>query len=311
MKVLVAGGAGFIGSHLIDALLERGDEVACIDNFSIGTRNNIAHLNDHVNFAFYEMDLNNRDALTRVFKEYDFEYVYHLAANSDIQASAEDPGIEYLSTYSTTFNILECMRELQVKKLFFASTSAIYGDMMGVKANESTGNLSPISYYGAAKLGAEGLIHAYSYMNDMQALIFRFPNVVGPRLTHGAIFDFIARLRKDSSHLKVLGDGAQTKPYMHVSDLVDGILHFANTDAGVSIYNIGVETQTSVAHIAEIVIDRMGLTGIPVDYTGERGGWRGDVPVFAYDLTKIHNAGWRASMTSDEAVERTVEEELR
>lgn len=147
----------------------------------------------------------------------------------------------------------------------------------------------------------------YAYMNDLEVLVFRFPNVIGPRLTHGVIFDFVKRLKANPSHLRILGDGTQTKPYIYVLDLVDAIMHFKDAGKGVTLYNVGVETQSSVKRIAEIVCEKMGLTGIPFEYTGGRGGWKGDVPVFAYNLDKIHAAGWSTSMTSDEAVAKTVE----
>lgn len=310
MKVLVAGGAGFIGSHLIDNLLAEGNTVVCIDNFFIGTKKNIEHLKENPNFIFYEQDLCDLDALDAVFKKEKFEYVFHMAANSDIQASAQNPQIEYHNTYTTTFNILECMRRNDVKRLFFASTSAVYGEKMGTEVGENTTPLEPISYYGAAKLGSEGLISAYSYMNDFSVLIFRFPNVIGPRLTHGVIFDFVKRLKEDPTQLRILGDGTQSKPYMHVYDLVKGIMQFKDVEKGITLYNIGVETQTSVTRIADIICEKMGLTGIPYNYTGGRGGWKGDVPVFAYDLSKIHAAGWKATYTSDETVAHTVEQVL-
>lgn len=308
MKVLVAGGAGFIGSHLIDRLLEEGHIVVCIDNFFIGTKRNIEHLNKHPRFTFYEQDLCDFENLNDVFAKEDFDYVYHLAANSDIQASAKNPVIEYKNTYTTTFNLLECMRQYEVKKLFFASTSALYGEKMGVEVSENSTPLEPISYYGAAKLGSEGLISAYSYMNDFKVLILRFPNVIGSRLTHGVIFDFVKRLKENSAYLTILGDGTQSKPYMYIDDLVNGIIQFGNVQKGVETYNIGVNTQTTVTEIANIVCKKMGLAGIPYNYTGGRGGWKGDVPVFAYDLSKIHEAGWKAQYTSDEAVAKTVEQ---
>lgn len=307
MKALVAGGAGFIGSHLIDALLVEGHEVVCIDNFFIGTRQNIKHLNDEPRFVFYEQDLTDFNALLKIFEHEKPDYVFHLAANSDIQTSADDPMIEYKNTYSTTFNQLECMRRTGVRKLFFASTSAVYGDLMGAEVSEEAVALKPISYYGGAKLGSEGIISAYSYMNDMSVLVFRFPNVIGPRLTHGVIFDFVKRLKEDPSHLRILGDGTQSKPYIFVLDLVDAIMRFKDAPKGVTLYNVGVDTQSSVTRIAEIVCEKMGLSGIPFEYTGGRGGWKGDVPVFQYNLDKIHATGWKASMTSDEAVARTVE----
>ena len=309
MKALIAGGAGFIGSHLADYLLDEGNEVVCIDNFFIGTRQNILHLLTNPRYVFYQYDLNNMEFLNQVFDKEKPDYVFHLAANSDIQASAQNPIIEYQNTYSTTFNLLEAMRLHNVKKMFFASTSAVYGNKDAL-LNENTASLAPISYYGGAKLGSEGLISAYTYMNDMDVLIFRFPNVIGPRLTHGVIFDFIKRLKKDSSKLLILGDGTQTKPYLYVFDLIEAIMKFKNIGKGVTLYNVGVDTATSVTRIAEIVCQKMGLSNVSFEYTGGKGGWKGDVPKFQYDLNKIHTAGWTAKHTSDEAVALTVENNL-
>ena len=307
MKALVAGGAGFIGSHLIDALLAEGYKVVCVDNFFIGTRENIRHLEGDPRFTFYQQDLSDFNKTLEIFEKEKPDHVFHMAANSDIQASANDPLIEYRNTYSTTFVLLECMRRAGVKKFFFASTSAVYGEQMGAQVSEEAVALAPISYYGGAKLGSEGMISAFTYMNDLHTLVFRFPNVIGPRLTHGVIFDFVKRLKADPSHLRILGDGRQSKPYLYVMDLVEAIMQFKKVPAGVTLYNVGVESQTSVTRIGEIVCEKMGLSGIPFVYTGGRGGWKGDVPVFAYDLGRIHAAGWTAKMTSDEAVAKTVE----
>ena len=304
---MVAGGAGFIGSHLIDALLAEGHDVVCVDNFFIGTRANIAHLMGNPHFTLYEQDITEMDRMLEIFEREQVDYVFHLAANSDIQASANDPMIEYKNTYSTTYMLLECMRRTGVKNLFFSSTSAVYGDLMGIEVSEEAAILRPISYYGGAKLGSEAIISSYSFMNDLSVLVFRFPNVIGPRLTHGVIFDFVKRLKADPSHLRILGDGTQSKPYIYVLDLVEAIMRFKDVPKGITLYNVGVESQTSVTRIAEIVTEKMGLSGIPFEYTGGRGGWKGDVPVFQYNLDKIHATGWTASMTSDEAVARTVE----
>ena len=312
MKILVAGGAGFIGSNLMDQLLEQGQEVVCIDNFFIGTKENIRHLEGNPAFRLYEQDLTDGSLLRKVFEKEQFEYVFHLAANSDIQASAKKPEIEYQNTYTTTFQILECMRLYGVKKLFFASTSAVYGEKTEELLQETTTDLKPVSYYGACKLGAEALLSAYSHMNGIDALIFRFPNVIGPRLTHGVIYDFVHRLSENPSFLKILGDGTQSKPYIYIEDLIKAILFFMERmEPGVTLYNVGVEGQTSVTQIADIVCEKMGLCGIPYQYTGGRIGWKGDVPRFQYDLSKIHKAGWRAKYCSDEAVIRTVEEVLQ
>ena len=253
MKALIAGGAGFVGSHLIDRLLQEGHEIVCIDNYSIGTKNNIEQLAPNSNFKIYEEDLCDIGKLNHIFENEKVDYVFHLAANSDIQASAENPLIEYRNTYTTTFNILECMRLYGVKKLFFSSTSAVYGERAGKEVSEDTPGLEPISYYGACKLGSEALISAFSYMNNLQSLIFRFPNVVGPRLTHGVIFDFIKKLKNNPKELEILGNGLQRKPYMYVSDLVDAIVKYKDVEKRVEIYNIGVSTQTSVNTIADII----------------------------------------------------------
>lgn len=311
MKVLVAGGAGFIGSNLIDRLLEEGHQVVCIDDYFIGTKKNIAHLDGNPQFVLHEQDLSDLDALKAVFEKEHFDFVFHMAANSDIQASAKAPEVEYKNTYTTTFNILECMRIYGVKKLFFCSTSAVYGDAQGNEVNELYAPLMPISYYGACKLGCEGLISAFTYMNDFHSLVFRFPNVIGPRLTHGVIFDFMKRLQDNPKELTILGDGHQCKPYLHVNDLVNCIMRFKNDlPQGVTLYNVGDKTQSTVTGIANIVCREMGLHDVAFQYTGGRGGWKGDVPEFAYNLDKIHKAGWKASMTSDEAVAQTVRDVL-
>ena len=311
MKALVAGGAGFIGSHLIDALLSEGHEAVCVDNLSLGTRDNISHLWGKEGFRFYEFDLCDTARLENVLEEEGIDYVFQLAANSDIQASAHSPHIEYRNTYTSTYSLLEAMRKHNVKKLFFASTSAVYGDKTDVLLDENTPGLGPISYYGAAKLGCEALISAYSHMNDMESLVFRFPNVVGPRLTHGVIYDFIAKLKNNPQELQILGDGRQTKPYIYVQDLVDAILYFyEKSEKGVTLYNIGVDGSTSVNTIADIVCEEMGLTNVRYSYTGGAVGWKGDVPRFQYCLDKVHSAGFRASRSSDQAVRETVQRNL-
>lgn len=314
METLVLGGAGFIGSHLCDALLADGNTVYCVDDFSLGTRENIKHLSDNKKFILLEADGADREQLDSIFRQAQPEIVYHLAANSDIQASASNPDVEYKNTYTTTYQILSCMRRYKVRRLFFASTSAVYGDKRDMLLDEDTPGLSPVSYYGAAKLGSEALISAFSYMNDMESLVFRFPNVIGPRLTHGVIFDFIRKLERDPSKLEILGDGRQTKPYIYVTDLVGAIMKLTvETDknmTGVSLYNLGVEGNTSVTKIADILCEELKLSSVEYRYTGGEGGWKGDVPRFCYCLDKIHAAGWKAQYTSDEAVRKTIREVL-
>ena len=307
MKTFVVGGAGFIGSNLCEALLERENQVICIDNLSNGNRENINEISSNKDFIFYEGDATDGEFLEKIFSKEKPDVVFHLAANSDIQASASNPEVEYRNTYSTTFCILESMRKHGIKRLFFASTSAVYGDKRGIELKEDTPNLSPISYYGAAKLGSEALIHAYSYMNDMETLIFRFPNVIGPKLTHGVIYDFIRKLDRNKEVLNILGDGKQTKPYIYVRDLVEAIIDFTNeAKTGVEIYNLGVSGATSVREIANIICEELGLKNVKYEFTGGESGWKGDVPQFQYCLDKIYKMGWKAQYTSDEAVRKTV-----
>ncbi|SEH27978.1 NAD-dependent epimerase/dehydratase family protein [Selenomonas sp. KH1T6] len=312
MKALVIGGAGFIGSHLCEALLEDGHEVACLDNFSLGNKDNLRQVQDKENFSLYALDASEGESLRAAFREIQPDYVFHLAANSDIRASAENPSVEYKNTYTTTYQILQCMREFGVKRLFFASTSAVYGDKRDVLLDENTPNLAPVSYYGAAKLGSEALLSAYSYMNDLSTLVFRFPNVIGPHLTHGAVYDFIHKLKRNPKELEILGDGRQTKPYIYVKDLIRAIMFFLDkVPQGVTIYNAGVEGASSVTGMADIICEEMGLHDVAYHYTGGEGGWKGDVPRFNYCLDKIHQAGWKAELNSDEAVRKTVQDVLK
>ena len=311
MKCLVAGGAGFIGSHLIGALIAEGHDIVCIDNLFIGKMENIEHLMNNSRFVFYNKDIADLDSLKEIFKKEKFDYIFHLAANSDIQASAKSPEIEFKNTFLTTYNLVECMRLYNVKKLFFSSTSAVYGEKLKGALSEDSGPLEPISYYGSAKLSAEAFIISFTHMNDFESLIFRFPNVIGSRLTHGVVYDFINKLKNNDKELVILGDGTQNKPYMHVSDLINGIMMMKNADKqGVFTYNIGVETKSNVTDIANIICEEMGLKTVEYKYTGGNIGWKGDVPTFDYNLDKIHSAGWNAKYTSDEAVRITVREVL-
>ncbi len=193
-KVLVTGGAGFIPSHLEDILVEKGYDVTAVDIIDRGSCSNIAHLLDLPNFHYIQADVTDVDAMVRASEGMDF--VYHMAANSDIRNGGKDPNIDHMKTFQTTRSVLEAMRINGIGNMFFSSTSAVYGDRKGL-LDEMTGGLQPISYYGACKLASESLISAYSYMNDFNALILRFPNVIGPRLTHGVIFDFIGKLKRD------------------------------------------------------------------------------------------------------------------
>ncbi len=308
MKILVTGGAGFIGTHLVRELLKRGHEVTCVDNFTLGHQENVDCFKENEKYKFYNLNIEETENFCNALKDEKFDFVYHLAANSDIQKGGRNPSVDYNDTFMTTYSVLEYMRRMDIKNLFFASTSAIYGDKQEL-LSESAGDLRPISYYGGAKFASEGFISSYTYMNDLQTVIFRFPNVIGPNLTHGVIFDFVKKLQKNPKELEILGDGTQTKPYLYVLDLVDAIVKFTldtPMKKGIEVYNAGVESATSVTTIADIVCEELGYTDVKYNYTGGNIGWKGDVPKFQYDLTKIHSAGWNAKHTSDEAVRESV-----
>ena len=307
MNILVAGGAGFIGSHLCDALLSKNNTVIVVDKLIMGSKN-IEHLSQNTNFKFYEMELANQDNVDKLFKDNKIDIVYHMAANSDIQKSANDTSIDFNDTLLTTRVLLEGMRKNNVKNIFFASTSAVYGEMPDIVLNEETGGLKPVSYYGGAKLASEALISSYVSMCDMNAVIFRFPNVIGPRLTHGVVYDFVKKLRNNPKELEILGNGTQCKPYIYVTDLVNAIVKLTEQfEPGVEIFNISVMSEgTSVTHIAEIVVDVLGLSDVEFKYTGGDRGWKGDVPRFKYDISKVLATGWKPEYTSDEAVRKAV-----
>ncbi len=311
MNILVAGGAGFIGSQLVDSLLANGHRVICADKLVMGDKN-IQHLMGNSSFVFYNTELADQESTDRIFHTEQIDAVYHMAANSDIQKGGRKPSIDFNDTLLTTRSLLEGMRKSGVKKLFFASTSAVYGEMPDVKLTETTGGLMPVSYYGGAKLASEALISSYVSMCDISAVIFRFPNVIGPRLTHGAVFDFIRKLRADPSRLEILGNGKQCKPYIYVLDLVEAILkQTEDFGTGESVYNISVISPgTTVTRIAEIVTEEMGLENVRFCYTGGDRGWKGDVPRFSYDIGKILSTGWKPKHTSDEAVRQTVKDAL-
>lgn len=307
-NILITGGAGFIGSHLAEKLLDAGNKVICVDNFELGKPENVEKLTQSSMFELVEMNVADVDAFDKLLGEKKIERIYHLAANSDIQKSAKVPGVDYTNTFCTTYSVLEGMRRNGIKKLFFASTSAVYGEMVDVNLTEDIGGLRPISYYGGAKLASESFISSYAYMNDLEVLIFRFPNVIGPNLTHGVIFDFIRKLQSNPTELQILGDGTQCKPYLYVLDLVDAIIEYSMKQGkGVEIYNIGVEDATTVNEIADMVCEKMGLTNVQYKYTGGNVGWKGDVPAFQYDLSKIYSTGWKPKYKSNDSVKATLE----
>ncbi len=307
MRALVTGGAGFIGSHLCDRLIGQGAEVWCADNLYLGQRRNIAHLESSNRFHFVALDVLERKKLDALFADAKFDAVFHMAANSDIAAGVADPDLDLRLNQLTTLSVLEAMRVHGARRLFFASTSAVFGETAAV-LHEDFGPLQPISFYGASKLAAEAYISTYANLFGMSAVVLRFPNVVGERATHGVIYDFLRKLEKNPAVLDVLGDGNQTKPYLYVADLVDAILLAWEKSSGpLSVYHAAGIGETSVREIAEIVVGAAGRPDTTIRYGAGDRGWPGDVPRFRYDISRLQGLGWQPRRHSTDAVRLAVE----
>jgi UDP-glucose 4-epimerase len=310
--IIVTGAAGFIGSHLVDRSLAQGCRVTGVDNFTRGTCRNLASAFQNPDFAFIEANMAEATEARKAFRAAnDFEpvsTVWHMAANSDIGAGITDPGIDLRDTFLTTFQTLAMMREFSISQLAFASSSAVYGDHK-VPIHENLGPLVPISNYGAMKLASEGMISAAVESFLTRAWIFRFPNVIGDRATHGVIYDLMHKLRRSRTELEVLGDGSQEKPYLHVTELIDAMFTITGQSRErLNCFNIAGEgAGATVGFVAETVV-AVAAPGAPIRYTGGKKGWTGDVPRYSYSTEKLTALGWRPSMTSEQAVKRAVAE---
>jgi UDP-glucose 4-epimerase len=237
--------------------------------------------------------------------------VFHIAANPHVRLGETQTDLDLKYETIATYNVLEAMRTNNMKKIVFSSSSVVYGETTTPSLPETYGPLLPISLYGAGKLASEGLISAYCGTFDFQAWMFRFANVVGIRGTHGVIVDFIKKLRKNPHELEILGDGTQCKPYLHVSDCVSGILYgFHHAQDQINLFNLGCDTNTTVTSIAELVVEEMGLQKVSFMYTGGKRGWKGDVPRFQLEISKIKQLGWSPKFTSDDAVRKAIRELL-
>ena len=308
MRILVTGAAGFIASNLIPRLLERGDEVAGIDNFFLGKR---AYLAKHPSFAFHEMDLLNLDPLVRLMEEHRPERIWHLAANSDISYGTKYTDFDLKGGTLVTYNVLEAMRRTGVGEIVFSSSGAVYGEPTVMPTPEDYGPILPISLYAASKAACETLITAFVHNYDMRCWIYRFGNIVGPNPTHGVIHDFVLRLREERTRLTVLGNGTQAKPYVHVEDCLDGMEYgIVHALDAVNYYNLAVGDQTSVREITDWTIEAMGIdrSAIDVQYGEGPRGWKGDVAQVKLDTRRMTALGWTPRLSSREAVRRSIAE---
>jgi len=311
MRIFIAGGAGFIGSHTAEFLLsDTAHEIIIFDNYSSpDTRKNLIHLSNNNSLRIIEGDIQNLELLIKSMKGCERVYLY--ASNPDIAKSMTQPDLDFYQGTLLTQNILEAMRKNEVKNIIYTSGSGIYGDQGEKSLEEDFGPFIPISTYGASKLASESLISAYCHMFNMKAYVFRPANVVGKRQTHGVAYDFIRKLKTNPHRLEILGDGSQSKSYIHVEDLIEAI-HFVieNSHDLFNYYNVATDDYIDVKRIAEIVIEEMGLKNVNLEYGSEKRGWKGDVPVVRFNLEKIHNLGWFSKMNSEEAIRRSVFEML-
>ena len=300
MFAVVTGGAGFIGSHLVDALVARGDKVLVIDMLLLGSTETIARHLDSGNVRLEKIDLLT-DGWQDAMKGAD--RVYHLAADPDVRQSAMTPDPTIRNNIVATYRVLEAMRTHGIPELVFTSTSTIYGEATVIPTPEDYTPLEPISVYGASKLACEALISAYCHSFQMRSWVFRFANIIGERSGHGVITDFIHKLRQNPKELEILGDGRQTKSYLEVHECVEAMLYaVGRAKEPVNTFNIGSEDWIDVKTIAGIVADEMHLPSVRHRFTGGKRGWVGDVPKMQLGIEKITDLGWKPRLGSQESV---------
>jgi len=304
-RVFISGGAGFIGSHLVRSLLESAgtNRIVIFDNFTSGQRSYIEAAAKDARVEVVKADLKELSAVTEAMAGCDT--VFHLAANPDIAKAVSQPDIDFWEGTYLTQNVLEAMRINKVGKILYTSGSGVYGENNRVAFAEDYGPCIPISTYGASKLACEGLIAAYCHMFDLTGRAFRFANVVGPRQTHGVGYDFIRRLKANTTQLRILGDGSQKKSYIHVEDVLSAVrLADERATLNYDVFNVATKDYITVAEIADLAVKVSGLSpqDVKYEFTGGDRGWKGDVPIVRFDCSKISALGWKARRTSAEAV---------
>jgi len=313
MRCFVSGGAGFIGSHFVELLLQCDDVdgITVYDNFSSGTEFHVSGFVNDPRVNIINGDIKDFNLLSDSMRGSGL--VSHFAANPDISKAVTQPDIDFWEGTYLVNNILESMRKNNINMLIYTSGSGVYGEAFGVEFSEEYGPCFPISTYGASKLACEALICSYCHMFDIKARSFRFANVVGPRQTHGVGYDFVRRLKADNSILRILGDGTQSKSYIHVYDVLRALLIGvqmlkAENTVCYDVFNVATDDYISVFQIAQIACEVLGINSkdILFEYTGGDRGWKGDVPQVLFDVSKIKRYDWLASMSSAEAVKRAM-----
>ncbi len=312
MKVLLTGAAGLVGSEIAEKLLFEKllpvTQLVGVDNFILGTKKHVEGFLNNSKYKFYDLDVSKRDWHQQL-KGSKFDLLIHFAANSDISLGHAKPEMDCERTFSTTFEALMTTRELKIPNFIFASSSAVYGENPEFPTPENTFGMHPVSLYGAGKLASENFISSFVNNYGINAWVYRFGNVVGKKLTHGVIYDFVKKLRKNSNELSVLGNGKQNKTYIDVSDCVRGVCHgYLKSPAGkkhderFQVFNLSSEGATSVKQIAEECV-RVVVNGKTEIRYGESAiGWVGDVPQTSLDVSKMNRLGFQTKLNSTEAV---------
>ena len=311
-KILVTGGAGFMGSHLVDKLLANDLHVKVLDNLSSGTKLNLKNCLNKKNFQFFNKDLNNSSSLKDILS--DVNLIFHLAANPEVRTGFNNPEISFRENIENTFHLLEAIRKSTIETIVFTSSSTIYGEAEIIPTPENYGPLYPISHYGASKLACEALISSYCHSYGINGLIFRLANIVGSRSSHGVIIDFIKKLQCDNKTLQILGDGTQSKSYLHVSDCIDAFLFcLSKIEKKMRIFNLGNYDQTDVITIAQKVIEKLSINNVKIltsNDVPDGRGWIGDVKFMNLDIKKLENLGWKPKLSSSSAVDMAITENI-
>ena len=301
--ILITGGAGFIGSHLVDRLIDN-NEIIVIDNLISSTSKNLNSHIDKPNFTFIKEDVADIEKFKNKIKNTDI--IFHYAANYSVIKSTEKPLYDLHNNLDTTISLLEIMRNLDIEKITFASSSVVYGKAKTMPTSE-TCEIAPISNYGASKAASEAYLSAYSELYGLSALSLRYVNIFGPRSLHGVMYDFYHKLKKDATQLEILGDGTQSKSYLYIDDCIDAtMLAVENNNKKYDTINIGSDERIDVKKIADYVHQEMNLPSVKYIFTGGRRGWNGDVPLMLLDISKLKKTGWSPKINFEVGVKKYI-----
>ena len=309
----ITGGAGFIGSYIAEKLVENGTDTKVIDNLVTGKKENLSKCFDQANFSFLEYDLGNLDGIEDHLGDADI--LFHFAADPEVRTGYSKPEDSFEQNIVNTFNLLQKIKQSKIKKIVFASSSSVYGDAKIIPTNEEYGPLSPISHYGASKLACEAMVSSFCHNYNIEGVILRPANVIGLRGRHGLIWDLVHKLKINQDELELLGDGKQTKSFIHISDAIDGIFFSLNNlQDKVEVFNLGSEDSVEIMDVAKIVCKNMGLNEIKINLTGgvdDGRGWKGDIRIAHLDITKLKNSGWIPKLSSINAADITSHEIIK